>query len=177
MATALQLPVKLHAEQLSHFGGTQVAARYHALSADHIEYIDDADVKALKAANTVAVLLPGAFYLLRETRKPPVELLRQHQVPMAVSTDCNPGTSPVLSLRLMANLACTLFGLTVEEALAGITLNAAKALGCADRLGSLEVGKQADFLIWQINEPAELVYWLGGILPHQTVINGRLYDR
>lgn len=177
VATALQLPVKLHAEQLSHFGGTQVAARYHALSADHIEYIDDADVKALKAANTVAVLLPGAFYLLRETRKPPVELLRQHQVPMAVSTDCNPGTSPVLSLRLMANLACTLFGLTVEEALAGITLNAAKALGCADRLGSLEVGKQADFLIWQINEPAELVYWLGGILPHQTVINGRLYDR
>ncbi len=177
VATALQLPVKLHAEQLSHFGGTQVAARYHALSADHIEYIDDADVKALKAANTVAVLLPGAFYLLRETRKPPVELLRQHQVPMAVSTDCNPGTSPVLSLRLMANLACTLFGLTVEEALVGITLNAAKALGCADRLGSLEVGKQADFLIWQINEPAELVYWLGGILPHQTVINGRLYDR
>jgi imidazolonepropionase len=177
VATALQLPVKLHAEQLSHFGGTQVAARYHALSADHIEFIDDADVKALKAANTVAVLLPGAFYLLRETRKPPVELLRQHQVPMAVSTDCNPGTSPVLSLRLMANLACTLFGLTVEEALAGITLNAAKALGCADRLGSLEVGKQADFLIWQINEPAELVYWLGGILPHQTVINGRLYDR
>lgn len=177
VATALQLPVKLHAEQLSHFGGTQVAARYHALSADHIEYIDDADVKALKAANTVAVLLPGAFYLLRETWKPPVELLRQHQVPMAVSTDCNPGTSPVLSLRLMANLACTLFGLTVEEALAGITLNAAKALGCADRLGSLEVGKQADFLIWQINEPAELVYWLGGILPHQTVINGRLYDR
>lgn len=177
VATALQLPVKLHAEQLSHFGGTQVAARYHALSADHIEYIDEADVKALKAANTVAVLLPGAFYLLRETRKPPVELLRQHQVPMAVSTDCNPGTSPVLSLRLMVNLACTLFGLTVEEALAGITLNAAKALGCADRLGSLEVGKQADFLIWQINEPAELVYWLGGVLPHQTVINGRLYDR
>ena len=114
VAKALKLPVKLHAEQLSHFGGTQVAARYHALSADHIEYIDEADVKALKAANTVAVLLPGAFYLLREKQKPPVELLRQHQVPMAVSTDCNPGTSPVLSLRLMANLACTLFGLTVS---------------------------------------------------------------
>ena len=172
VAKALGLPVKLHAEQLSHFGGAEVAARYQALSADHIEYIDEADVKALQQSETVAVLLPGAFYLLRETQKPPVHLLRQYQVPMAVSTDCNPGTSPVLSLRLMANMACTLFGMTVEEALAGITLNAAKALGCADSLGSLECGKQADFLIWQINEPAELVYWLGATLPHDTVLGG-----
>ena len=172
VAKALGLPVKLHAEQLSHFGGSEVAARYQALSADHIEYINEADVKALQQSGTVAVLLPGAFYLLRETQKPPVHLLRQYQVSMAVSTDCNPGTSPVLSLRLMANMACTLFGMTVEEALAGITLNAAKALGCANRFGSLECGKQADFLIWQISEPAELVYWLGATLPHDTVLGG-----
>lgn len=172
VAKGLALPVKLHAEQLSHFGGTRVAARYEALSADHLEYIDEADVLALKASGTVAVLLPGAFYLLHEQHHPAVALLRQNEVPMAVSTDCNPGTSPVLSLRLMANMACTLFGLTVEEALAGITIQAATALGCADQCGSLEIGKYADFLIWQINEPAELVYWLGGTLPHQTVYQG-----
>jgi imidazolonepropionase len=172
VAKGLALPVKLHAEQLSHFGGTQVAARYRALSADHLEYINETDVQSLKAANTVAVLLPGAFYLLHEKQRPAIELLRKHQVPMAISTDCNPGTSPVLSLRLMANMACTLFGLTVEEALAGITIQAARALGCADQCGSLEIGKDADFLIWQINEPAELVYWLGGNLPHETVYQG-----
>jgi imidazolonepropionase len=166
----------LHAEQLSHSGGTLVATQFNALSADHLEYIQEADAVAMKKSGTVAVLLPGAYYLLREKVAPPVTLLRHHKVPIAVSTDCNPGTSPALSLRLMANMACTLFGLTVEEALAGITFHAAKALGCETERGSLEVGKVADFLIWKINEPAELVYWLGGILPHQTVIEGRLYD-
>jgi imidazolonepropionase len=176
LATQLGLPVKLHAEQLSHSGGTLVAAQFKALSADHLEHIQETDAVAMKKAGTVAVLLPGAYYLLREKLAPPVTLLRQHQVPIAVSTDCNPGTSPALSLRLMANMACTLFGLTVEEALAGITIYAAEALGCETERGSLEVGKVADFLIWEINEPAELVYWLGGTLPHQTVIEGSFYD-
>ncbi|TKD33050.1 imidazolonepropionase [Azotobacter chroococcum] len=171
-ASALRLPVKLHAEQLSAQGGAQLAARYRALSADHLEYAGEADVAALAAAGTVAVLLPAAFYLLRERQLPPVEALRRHGVPMAVASDLNPGTAPVLSLRLMLAMACTSFGLTPEEALAGVTLHAARALGLVDSHGSLEVGKYADFVAWDIHRPAELAYWLGGELPRQVVFHG-----
>jgi imidazolonepropionase len=171
-AQALGLPVKLHAEQLSSLHGSSLAARYQALSADHLEYMDEADVLAMAAAGSVAVLLPGAFYLLRETQLPPIELLRRHGVAMAVASDLNPGTSPALSLRLMLNMACTSFRLTPEEALAGVTLNAAKALGLAASRGSLEVGKLADFVAWQIRRPAELAYWLGGDLPKRIIRHG-----
>lgn len=171
-AQALGLPVKLHAEQLSSLHGSSLAARYQALSADHLEYMDEADVLAMAAAGSVAVLLPGAFYLLRETRLPPIELLRRHGVAMAVASDLNPGTSPALSLRLMLSMACTSFRLTPEEALAGVTLNAAKALGLAASRGSLEVGKLADFVAWQIRRPAELAYWLGGDLPKRIIRHG-----
>jgi imidazolonepropionase len=154
------LPVKLHAEQLSNLGGAALAARYRALSADHLEYIDEAGVRAMAAAGTVAVLLPGAFYFLREKQLPPIELFRKHGVPIAIATDCNPGTSPVTSLLLMLNMACTLFRMTPEQALAGVTRNAARALGFTDR-GTLEAGKQADFVAWDIAEPAELAYRFG----------------
>lgn len=171
-AQALDLPVKLHAEQLSSLHGSSLAARYQALSADHLEYMTEEDVIAMAEAGSVAVLLPGAFYLLRETRLPPIELLRRHGVAMAVASDLNPGTSPALSLRLMLNMACTSFRLTPEEALAGVTLNAAKALGLAASRGSLEVGKVADFVAWQIRRPAELAYWLGGDLPKRIIRHG-----
>ncbi|PAU53061.1 imidazolonepropionase [Pseudomonas indica] len=171
-ATALGLPAKLHAEQLSSLGGSSLAARYRALSADHLEYMTEDDVRAMATAGTVAVLLPGAFYLLRETRLPPIDLLRRHGVAMAIASDLNPGTSPALSLRLMLNMACTSFRLTPEEALAGVTLHAARALGLDAELGSLEVGKRADFVAWDIQRPAELAYWLGGDLPKRVVRQG-----
>jgi imidazolonepropionase len=154
------LPVKLHADQLSDLGGAALAASYGALSADHLEYASEAGVAAMAAAGTVAVLLPGAFYTLRETRLPPIEALRRHGVAIALATDCNPGSSPLTSLLAALNLACTLFRLTPEEALAGVTRNAARALGLADR-GTLEVGKRADLALWRIARPAELSYWLG----------------
>lgn len=171
-AKALGLPVKLHAEQLSALGGAALAAGYGALSADHLEYATAADAQAMAQHGTVAVLLPGAFYLLRETQRPPVALFREHGVPMAVASDANPGTSPALSLRLMLNMGCTLFGLTPEEALAGVTLWGAKALGLQHSHGSLEAGKVANFVHWPLARPAELVYWLGGELPCQVIYRG-----
>lgn len=171
-AQALNLPVKLHAEQLSALGGSSLAARYHALSADHLEYMTEDDVKAMAAAGTVAVLLPGAFYLLRETQYPPMQSLLEHGVRIALSSDLNPGTSPALSLRLMLNMGSTLFRLTPEQALAGVTLHAAQALGLQDTHGSLEQGKVADFVAWDIEHPSEIVYWLGGDLPKRIVQHG-----
>ncbi|MEE4789853.1 imidazolonepropionase [Pseudomonas alliivorans] len=171
-AGQLGLAVKLHAEQLSSLGGSSLAARYKALSADHLEFMTEDDVIAMAASGTVAVLLPGAYYFLRETQLPPMDALRKHGVPIAISTDMNPGTSPGLSLRLMLNMACTLFRMTPEEALAGVTLNAAKALGMGDTHGSLEVGKTADFVAWDIERPADLAYWLGGDLDKRIVRHG-----
>lgn len=171
-AKALGMPVKLHAEQLSALGGAALAASYGALSADHLEYATAADAQAMAQHGTVAVLLPGAFYLLRETQRPPVALFREHGVAMALASDANPGTSPTLSLRLMLNMGCTLFGLTPEEALAGVTLWGAKALGLQHSHGSLEAGKVANFVHWPLARPAELVYWLGGELPCQVIYRG-----
>ncbi|MBN9671910.1 imidazolonepropionase [Roseibium aggregatum] len=159
-AKELGLPVKLHAEQLSNLGGAALAASYGALSADHVEYLDEAGVKAMAAAGTVAVLLPGAFYTLRETQLPPLDLLRKHKVPMALATDCNPGTSPLTSLLLTMNMGCTLFRMTPEEALAGVTREAARALGLSDQ-GTLEAGKVADLAVWNVAHPAELSYRIG----------------
>ena len=161
-ATDLGLPVKLHAEQLSNSGGAELAAKYHALSADHLEYLNETGVQAMATSGSIAVLLPGAFYMLRETQKPPVQLLRDYQVPIALATDINPGSSPVLSARLMMVLGCQEFGLTPEEALRGMTINAAKALGKSDSVGSLQIGKAADLTIWDVQQPSELAYWLGG---------------
>lgn len=160
-AQALKLPVKMHAEQLSNLGGTAMATRYRALSTDHLEYLDEAGVIAMKEAGTVAVLLPGAYYFLRETQLPPIELLRKHGVPMALSTDSNPGTSPCTSLLLMLNMGSTLFRLTVPEALAAVTHHAAQALGAPDITGELSIGSRADFVAWDIELLSELVYWLG----------------
>ena len=171
-AESLGLPVKIHAEQLSSLGGTSMASSFKALSADHIEFIEESDVKAMAESDTVAVLLPGAFFTLKETQRPPIALLRQYGVPMAIATDANPGTSPALSLRLMMNMACTLFALTPEEALAGATIHAAKALGMSDTHGSLEVGKVADFVCWDVESPGELSYWLGGDLLKARVYQG-----
>lgn len=173
-AQALGLPVKLHAEQLSSLHGSAMAARHHALSADHLEYATAEDAQAMAASGTVAVLLPGAYYLLRETQCPPVEEFRKYQVPMALASDANPGTSPALSLRLMLNMGCTLFRLTPEEALAGITCHGARALGLQETHGTLEVGKVADFIHWPLSRPAELVYWLGGQLPCTVVYRGEV---
>lgn len=173
-AEKAELPVKLHAEQLSALGGSAMAARHHALSADHLEYATEADAIAMAAAGTVAVLLPGAYYLLRETQCPPIDLFRKHGVAMAVASDANPGTSPALSLRLMINMACTLFRLTPEEALAGVTLHAARALGLQESHGSLETGKVADFVHWPLARPAELAYWLGGQLPCTVIFRGEV---
>lgn len=171
-AQRLGLPVKLHAEQLSSLHGSSLAARYGALSADHLEFMDESDAVAMAEAGTVAVLLPGAFFVLRETQLPPMDALRKHGVAIAIASDLNPGTSPALSLRLMLNMACTAFRLTPEEALAGVTLNAARALGLADSHGSLEAGKVADFIAWDILRPAELAYWLGGDLPKRVIRHG-----
>lgn len=171
-ARELGLPVKLHAEQLSSLHGSSLAARYQALSADHLEFMTEEDAIAMAAAGTVAVLLPGAFYFLRETQLPPMDALRKHGVKIAIATDLNPGTSPGLSLRLMMNMACTLFRMTPEEALAGVTLHAARALGLGDSHGSLEVGKVADFIAWDIERPADLSYWLGGDLPKRVIRHG-----
>ncbi|MDW6003533.1 imidazolonepropionase [Vibrio mangrovi] len=173
-AQSLGLPVKLHAEQLSSLGGASLAARFQALSADHLEYMTEDDVAAMHASGTVAVLLPGAFFTLKETRQPPVDLLRRYHVPVAIATDINPGTSPVLSLRLMMNMACTLFGLTPEEALAATTTYAAQALGLAESHGQLSVGKIADFVCWDVTSPGELSYWLGGNLLKKRVKAGEI---
>ncbi|QPN45899.1 imidazolonepropionase [Priestia aryabhattai] len=171
-ARELGLPVKLHAEQLSSLHGSSLAARYQALSADHLEFMTEEDAVAMAEAGTVAVLLPGAFYFLRETQLPPMDALRRHGVRIALASDLNPGTSPGLSLRLMLNMGCTLFRMTPEEALAGVTIHAATALGMGDTHGSLEVGKVADFVAWQIERPADLAYWLGGDLPKRVVRKG-----
>jgi imidazolonepropionase len=172
VARQLGLPVKLHAEQLSSLHGSSLAARYQALSADHLEFMTEDDAIAMAASGTVAVLLPGAFYFLRETQLPPMDALRKHGVKIAIASDLNPGTSPALSVRLMLNMACTLFRMTPEEALAGATLHAASALGMGHSHGSLEVGKVADFVAWQIDRPADLAYWLGGDLEKRVVRHG-----
>nr|WP_245848383.1 imidazolonepropionase [Actibacterium ureilyticum] len=169
-ARQLGLPVKLHAEQLSHIGGTRLAAAHGALSADHVEYADDDDAAALAGAGSVAVLLPGAFYTLHETRKPPVAAFRSHGVPMAVATDWNPGTSPMGSVLLAMNMACTLFGLTPAEALAGTTRHAARALGLSD-CGAIAPGLRADLALWGVTDPAELSYRIG-VNPLKTRIHG-----
>jgi imidazolonepropionase len=171
-AAAHGLRVKLHAEQLSNLHGAALAADYEALSADHLEHADEEGVAAMARAGMVAVLLPGAFYALRETKKPPVELLRRYGVPMAVATDCNPGTSPVLSPAMMMSMACTLFGLTPEEALAGMTRAGAQALGLLDETGTISAGKAADLCIWRIGRPAELCYWIGMPGPERRIVAG-----
>jgi imidazolonepropionase len=160
-ARSLGLPVKLHADQLSDLGGAALAARFGALSADHLEHTSASGVRAMADAGTIAVLLPGAFYFLRDTKAPPVQALRDHGVPIAVSTDCNPGSSPLSSILLAMNFACTLFRLTPEEALAGVTCHAARALGLADACGTIEVGKACDLAIWDVAEPAALAYAMG----------------
>ena len=174
-AHALGLPLKLHAEQLSHLGGAAMAARRGALSADHLEYITDDDARTMAENGTVAVLLPGAFVCLRETKLPPIDSLRAHGVAMAVATDCNPGTSPLLSLRLAMALACAQFRLTPEEALRGATVNAAKALGLRDR-GMLRIGQRADLVLWDARDPAELGYWLGGTLARRVIVGGNAVE-
>ena len=171
-AAARGLPVKLHADQLSDGGGAALAARFGALSADHVEYTSDAGVTAMAAAGVVAVLLPGAFLHLRETQVPPIAAFRRAGVRMAVATDCNPGSSPTLSPTAMLHLACTLFRLTPEEALAGMTRHAAQALGLVHKIGTLEVGKSADLAVWDVAGPGELAYWIGGILPRARIYRG-----
>ena len=166
------LRVRLHAEQLSNQHGAALAAQYRALSADHLEHLDEAGAKAMATAGTVAVLLPGAYYALQEKKKPPVALLRKHKVPIAIATDCNPGTSPLLSPTLVMNMACTLFGLTPEEALQGMTVNAARALGFAHTVGSIAPGKQADLCVWRIESLSELGYWIGLPGPERRIFGG-----
>ena len=172
-AKAHGLPVKLHADQLSNQNGAALAARFGALSAEHLEHASEDGIAAMGRAGTVAVLLPGAFYFLRDTTMPPIGLMRRYVVPIAVASDCNPGSSPTLSLLLMLNMACTLFRLTPEEALAGVTRNAARALGLTDR-GVLEAGKAADFVAWDISHPAELSYWIGANPARIVVRNGEV---
>ncbi|MGQ0581936.1 MAG: imidazolonepropionase [Reyranella sp.] len=176
-ARAHGLPVKLHAEQLSNLHGAALAARFGAQSADHLEYIDEAGAAALAASGTVAVLLPGAFYFVRETHKPPVDLLRRHGVHIAIASDSNPGSSPLTSLLLAMNMAATLFRLTVDECLAGVTREAARALGRLDRIGTLEAGKSCDLAIWNVERPAELVYRMGFNPLHQRVWQGNPSSR
>lgn len=172
-ARALGLPVKLHADQLSDLGGAALAARYRALSADHIEYSSEAGIGEMARAGTVAVLLPGAFYFLRETHMPPIDALRRAGVPIALATDHNPGSSPLCSPLLVLNMACTLFRLAPEEALAGMTRNAARALGMQDTHGTLEAGKQADFALWDVRQPAELAYVIGANPCGGMIRNGK----
>ncbi|GAA4336014.1 imidazolonepropionase [Variovorax defluvii] len=173
-ARALGLPVKLHAEQLSDMGGAALAARYGALSCDHIEHLSAEGIAAMREAGTVAVLLPGAYYALRDTHLPPIEALRAAGVPMAVSTDHNPGTSPALSLLLMMNMACTLFRLTVPEVLAGVTVHAARALGLSDTHGVIAAGRPANFVLWNLGSAAELAYWFGHRPARTVVRQGRI---
>jgi imidazolonepropionase len=171
-ARAHRLPVKLHADQLSDSNGARIAADFGALSADHLEYTNEEGVTAMAGSGTVAVLLPGAFYALRETRLPPLATLRARRVPIAISTDCNPGTSPATSLPLMMSMACTLFRMTPREALAGVTKHAARALGLTDR-GTLAVGQRADVALWNIDEPADLAYRIGAQACAAVVRGGR----
>ena len=170
-ARALGLPVKLHAEQLSDQGGAALAAEFGAVSCDHLEHLSDTGIRAMQAAGTVAVLLPGAYYFLRETKLPPMDALRAHGVPMAIATDHNPGTSPGLSMLLMLNMACTLFRLTPEEALRGATVHGARALGLHDR-GTLAAGQRADFCVWDLDHPRELAYWFGHNPCRRTIVGG-----
>jgi imidazolonepropionase len=172
-AKFLGLPVKLHADQLSNLGGAALAAEFSALSADHLEHTDEAGVAAMAKAGTVAVLLPGAFYFLRETKMPPIDLLRSHGVPIALATDCNPGTSPLTSLLLVMNMGATLFRMTVDECLAGVTREGARALGLLGETGTIEAGKWCDLAIWDIERPAELVYRIGFDPLHGRVWRGR----
>jgi imidazolonepropionase len=172
-ARAHKLRVRLHAEQLSDQGGAALAAKYHALSADHLEHLSDDGIAALKQSGTVAVVLPCAFYFLRETRKPPIVALRSANVPIAVATDCNPGTSPTASPLMALNMACTLYGLTPEEAITGMTRHAARALGLEAEIGTLEANKSADLAIWAIADPAELAYWIGADLLRGRYLKGR----
>jgi imidazolonepropionase len=172
-AKKLKLPMRLHADQLANLHGAALAAKYGALSADHLERTDEAGIVAMKAAGTVAVILPGAYYFIRETQLPPIDAMRRHGVPIAISTDCNPGSSPLTSLLLTMNMGATLFRLTVEECIAGTTREAAKALGMWDRKGSLEAGKDCDLAIWDIERPAELVYRIGFNPLHQRVWHGK----
>ena len=172
-ARANGLPVRLHAEQLSNQHGAAMAASYKALSADHLEHLDPLGARAMASAGTVAVLLPGAYYALQEVKKPPVELLRETGVPIAIATDCNPGTSPLLNPQLVMNMACTLFGLTPEEAIAGMTINAARALGLAHEVGTIEAGKAADLCVWRVSELSELGYWVGMPGPERRIFAGR----
>ena len=166
------LPVKLHAEQLSNLGGAALAAEFGGLSADHLEYVDEPGIEAMVKAGTVAVILPGAFYFLRDTHVPPVDLMRKHGVPMALASDSNPGSSPMGSLLLALNMACTLFHMTPVEALASVTCNGAAALGLQDETGSVEVGKACDLAVWDIEHPAELSYTIGLNRLHMRVWNG-----
>ena len=160
-AKSFGLPVKLHAEQLSNLGGARLAAKYGALSADHLEFLDQTGVEVMGESGTVAVLLPGAFYTLRETQLPPLDSLRKAEVPIAIATDCNPGSSPLTSILLCMNMSCTLFRMTPEEALCGVTIIAAQALGIGDEVGTIEVGKKAELAVWNVDQPAELAYRVG----------------
>ena len=170
-ARELGLPVKLHAEQLSNLGGAKLAAEFGAMSADHLEYLDEAGVEAMARSDSVAVILPGAFYTLRETRMPPIDLLRKNGVDMSVATDCNPGSSPITSILLSMNMACTLFRMTPGEVLAGVTRNAAKALGLPDR-GTISEGQRADLCLWDVEHPAELSYRIGFNALHRRYFGG-----
>ncbi|MDN5924010.1 MAG: imidazolonepropionase [Xanthomonadales bacterium] len=171
-ARSLGIPVKLHAEQLSDSGGAALVARHGGLSADHLEHLGEDGIQAMAAAGTVAVLLPGAFYALRDTHKPPLDALRKHHIPIALASDLNPGTSPLLSLRLAMNMGCTLFGMTPQETLRATTANAARALGLKDR-GTLAIGQRADFVLWNASQPAELSYWIGGSLARDIYVAGQ----
>jgi imidazolonepropionase len=173
-AKSLGLSVKLHAEQLSNLKGASLVAKYQGLSADHLEYVGRDSIEAMSKAGTVAVLLPGAFYFLRETKRPPIDLLRESNVPIGIATDCNPGSSPTTSLLLMLNMACTFWQMTPLEALQGVTVNAAKALGLQEGVGTLEAGKRADFVLWSIKDPAELAYWVGSNPCQQVIKSGKI---
>lgn len=172
-AVMLNLPVKCHAEQLSNIGASVLASRYKLLSCDHLEHIDEKGVKALKSASATAVLLPGAFYMMREEKKPPIVLFREYGVPMVIATDCNPGTSPTTSLTLMMSMGCQLFGMTLEEVWQGVTAHAAKALGIENETGSLAIGKKADLLCWGLSDPAAVCYYFGVSQPHRMMREGR----
>lgn len=175
-AQAFNMPIKCHAEQLSLMGASELAANYGALSCDHLEFLDAQGAKAMAHANTVAVLLPGAFYFLKEQRQPPIELLREAQVGMAIATDCNPGSSPTTSLSLMMSMACRFFSMTVPEVLSAVTFQAAKALGVHHEVGVIEAGKMADLVLWSTKDSASLCYYFGHSLSHKTMIGGKWMD-